>query len=376
MKRVYFAICMLCVILCSCAEQSLDRQLKRVLKDAKSRYEAYAVDVEQDAKSFPYAFSDGEMIDATGDKMWASGYFPGSLWLLAEWSEDEALRETANVLTRKLDRQPASKSIHDMAMIVNVAHNNGYRQVGGQRLWESMDMVARTSSNSFAAMYRTILSGADDPDYYHRVAIWNLPTLEFLYDLGWKGNVMVHAQKAIEHQMRESGAVYEALITNRFTFEVVEPTAVHGKSADSAWSRGQAWALYGFAMLHRKSEDKLFLEQAEKCAEYILSHLPEDGIPNWDFDSTDELKDSSAAAIMASAFIDLYNQTGKQEYLLTAERQLKSLCSAEYLAAVDECGGLMLKHGVGNRMTGDAVDAALAMGDYYLIEAITRYLNR
>ena len=376
MKRVYFAICMLCVMLCSCAEQSLDRQLKRVLKDAKSRYEAYAVDVEQDAKGFPYAFSDGEMIDATGDKMWASGYFPGSLWLLAEWSEDEALRETANVLTRKLDRQPASKSIHDMAMIVNVAHNNGYRQVGGQRLWESMDMVARTSSNSFAAMYRTILNGADDPDYYHRVAIWNLPTLEFLYDLGWKGNVMVHAQKAIEHQMRESGAVYEALITNRFTFEVVEPTAVHGKSADSAWSRGQAWALYGFAMLHRKSEDKLFLEQAEKCAGYILSHLPEDGIPNWDFDSTDEMKDASAAAIMASAFIDLYNQTGKEEYLLTAERQLKSLCSAEYLAAADECGGLLLKHGVGNRMTGDAVDAALAMGDYYLIEAIIRYLER
>ena len=91
MKRVYFAICMLCVMLCSCAEQSLDRELKRVLKDAKSRYEAYAVDIEQDAKGFPYAFSDGEMIDATGDKMWASGYFPGSLWLLAEWSEDEAV---------------------------------------------------------------------------------------------------------------------------------------------------------------------------------------------------------------------------------------------------------------------------------------------
>jgi hypothetical protein len=239
-----------------------------------------------------------------------------------------------------------------------------------------MDMVARVSSNSFSALYCTIPREESEPDWYQKVGIWNLPTLEFLYELGWKGNVMVHAQKTIEYQMNENGAANEAMVFNRFTFEGEKPFSLHGESAESAWSRGQAWALYGFAMLHRKSEDKLFLEQAEKCAEYILSHLPEDGIPNWDFDSTDELKDSSAAAIMASAFIDLYNQTGKQEYLLTAERQLKTLCSAKYLAAVDECGGLMLKHGVGNRMTGDAVDAALAMGDYYLIEAITRYLNR
>lgn len=375
MKRVVFAICALCVMLCSC-ESGFERELNGVLEDAKARYGAYAVEVEQNNKCFPYAFSSGEMLPAEGDKMWACGYFPGSLWLLAEWSEDEALRETAHVLTRKIDRMPASKNIHDMAMILNVAHYNGYRQIGGQRLWESMDMVARVSSNSFSALYCTIPREESEPDWYQKVGIWNLPTLEFLYELGWKGNVMVHAQKTIEYQMNENGAANEAMVFNRFTFEGEKPFSLHGESAESAWSRGQAWALYGFAMLHRKSEDKLFLEQAEKCAEYILSHLPEDGVPNWDFDSTDELKDSSAAAIMASAFIDLYNQTGKQEYLLTAERQLKTLCSAEYLAAADECGGLLLKHGVGNRMTGDAVDAALAMGDYYLIEAITRYLNR
>ena len=78
---------------------------------------------------------------------------------------------------------------------------------------------------------------------------------------------------------------------------------------------------------------------------------------------------------MASAFVDLYRETKNEEYLQIAERQLSTLCSAEYLASAEECGGLLLKHGVGNRMTGDAVDAALIWGDYYLIEAITKYLE-
>ena len=79
---------------------------------------------------------------------------------------------------------------------------------------------------------------------------------------------------------------------------------------------------------------------------------------------------------MASAFVDLYGQTKDERYLQVAEQQLATLSSDEYLAKGDECGGLLLKHGVENYPQNRWVDASLVYGDYYFIEAMIRYLNR
>lgn len=375
MKRVVFALCMLCVMLCGCTQNSLKGELKGVLEQATEAYKAKAALVESGAEGYPYAVSGGEQLSADGDKQWAKGYLPGALWMLAEWCDDDELRETAQVLTYKLNNELQGGNLHDYAMIVNAAHYKIYKQRQTNRLFEAMDAVGRSSSNAYAMVYCTMQNVESDPEYFHRTAVWNMPTLEFLYELGWKGNVNIHAQSVMANQVREDGALYEGQIYNKYAAKPLEFFSLHGQDARSAWSRGQAWALYGFAMLYRVSGDEAYLKQAERTAKYIMANLAEDGIPNWDFDSQEEMKDSSAAAIMASAFVDLYRETKNEEYLQIAERQLSTLCSAEYLASAEECGGLLLKHGVGNRMTGDAVDAALIWGDYYLIEAITKYLE-
>lgn len=362
-------------MLSSCTQSPLKRELKGVLEQATETYKAKAALVESGAEGYPYAVSGGEQIPADGDKQWAKGYFPGALWMLAEWRDDDELRETAQVLTYKLNNELKGGNLHDYAMIVNAAHYKIYKQRQSTRLFEALDAVARSSSNAYAMVYCTMQSVEGDPEYFHRTAVWNMPTLEFLYELGWKGNVNIHAQSVMANLVREDGALYEGQIYNKYSFQPLELFSLHGKNAHSAWSRGQAWALYGFTMLYRLSGNEAYLEQAERTAKYIMAHLSEDAIPNWDFDSEEEMKDSSAAAIMASAFVDLYCQTNNDGYLQVAERQLTTLCSVEYLASAEECGGMLLKHGVGNRMTGDAVDAALIWGDYYLIEAITRYLE-
>lgn len=374
MKSVLYLLSALCMLLCGCAKSEFKRELKGVLAEATTRYNALAVDVEKGERGYPYAFSGGELLSAEGKNVWASGYFPGSLWMLAEWNDDDAMRETAQVLAYKLNGRLRGANLHDFAMVVNAAHAKIYKKRETIRAMEAMDMVARASSNTFSRVYRTMENLEGDAEYYHRTAVWNIPTMEFLYELGWTGNVNIHAESVMNSHVREDGAVYEGMIYNKYTSEVIEPFSLHGMSATSAWSRGQAWALYGFTMLYRLSEEKAYLEQAERTAKYIMSQLQIDGIPNWDFDSKDELKDSSAAAIMASAFVDLYALTQNEEYLLTAERQLATFISQEYKAG-DDCGGLLLKHGVGNRMTGEEVDAALIYGDYYLIEAIVKYLE-
>jgi uncharacterized protein YyaL (SSP411 family) len=127
-------------------------------------------------------------------------------------------------------------------------------------------------------------------------------------------------------------------------------------------------------MMYRMTGEKRYLEQAVKIADYLIPRLPEDAIPNWDYDAEKQFKDSSAGSIMASALIELYGHTQNAEYLAVAERQLRSLSSEAYFAKVGENGNFLLKHGVGHLPGNSEVDVPLSYGDYYFIEAAMRYL--
>lgn len=135
--------------------------------------------------------------------------------------------------------------------------------------------------------------------------------------------------------------------------------------------------------MYRITKDTKYLEQAQKIANFILNHpnLPSDKIPYWDFDAPNipnEERDSSAAAIMASALIELSSYTSEeasQNYKSTAKEILNNLLTDKYLAKKGENGGFLLKHGVGHKPENSEVDVPLSYGDYYLIEAMIRYKN-
>ena len=161
---------------------------------------------------------------------------------------------------------------------------------------------------------------------------------------------------------------------NELTGEVTDKRTAQGRADESAWARGQVWGLYGYSMMYRVTGEQRYLDQAVKIADYLIPRLPEDAIPNWDFDAQEQMKDSSAGAIMASALIELYGHTANKTYLTVAERQLRSLASPAYLAGVGENGNFILKHGTGHFPAGTEVDVPLTYGDYYFIEAAMRYL--
>ena len=376
MKKLLVSIVALSALLTSCVDSELEIKLKEVLSGASQSYGAQALEVEKSRNAYPFAYADGQMTYAQGDDVWASGYFIGSLWLLSQWSEDEALKETADVLTYRY-REPEGISLYDLAAVVNVLHMNGYKATQNGRYDEAVGMVAKMISNSMVLnTYRTMVSQPGDLESYHRVSIDRMPTVECFDEVGWGQNNVFHGKALLEYLCREDGSVKEGVVLDKESYEPVKNFAVYGKDSESAWSRGQAWALYGYTMLYRLTEDVEFLDQSKKTADYIIKHLPEDGVPNWDFAAEQQHKDSSAAAIMASAFIDLYGLTEDEAYLQVAERQLATLSSDEYLAKADECGGFLLKHGVENYPQNKMVDASLVYGDYYFIEAIIRYLNR
>ena len=122
--------------------------------------------------------------------------------------------------------------------------------------------------------------------------------------------------------------------TGRF----VEQTTHQGWSGDSTWTRGLAWALYGFTAVHRLSGEAEFLEVARRCADCYLRRSPPALVPPWDFDlppDVPHLYDSSAAAIAASGLWDLSeavtDAAEQDRYRSAALTILQTLCGDEFL---------------------------------------------
>jgi unsaturated chondroitin disaccharide hydrolase len=156
-----------------------------------------------------------------------------------------------------------------------------------------------------------------------------------------------------------------------------------GHSDPSTWSRGHAWAIYGFTMAYRYTKDPRMLEAARKVTDYYLDRLPPDSIPYWDMDAPadQQVKDSSAAAAVASALLELHTYVTdaavKERYHSAALAMLDSLSSPAYLAVGTQSPGLLL-HGVAFYRTpikpkGEAIDESLIYGDYYFVEALLRF---
>ena len=155
--------------------------------------------------------------------------------------------------------------------------------------------------------------------------------------------------------------------------------ATQGADVRTAWARGQAWALYGFTMMHRETGKPEYLDCAEKVAAFIMNHpdLPKDGVPMWDFGSkpdSDEPRDASAGAIMASAFLELSTlvKNGKP-YQDMATRQLLTLSSPEFLAEPGTNGGFILTRSTGHLPANSEINVPLNYADYYFLEALLRY---
>ena len=191
-----------------------------------------------------------------------------------------------------------------------------------------------------------------------------------------------HADNTLANHFREDNSSYHVISYNN-DGTVESKGTFQGFADDSSWARGQAWGLYGYTMSYRETGLERYLEHAQKIAELIMNHpnTPEDRIPYWDYNAPnipDAPRDTSAAAVMASALFELSTMVEgelSQRYFDYGETLLMALSSDAYLAKKGENGGFILMHATGHLPANSEIDVPLNYGDYYYLEAIRRYLG-
>jgi len=183
----------------------------------------------------------------------------------------------------------------------------------------------------------------------------------------------------LENHFRPDNSSYHVIDYDTLTGAVRSRHAHQGAAHESAWSRGQAWGLYGFTMAYGATKDPRFPEQAKAIAAFFFHHphLPKDKSPYWDFDAPnipDEPRDASAAAVMASGLLALYqyDMANQSQYLTWADGILHALASKPYQANTPP---FLLQHSVGSVPGAFEVDVPIIYADYYYVEALLRRLE-
>ena len=377
-KLLFVALTAISIVGVSCSERyELKQSLKAALEVAVEQDKAQAEVMLELQGEMPKTFENGKLVTAN-IRWWTSGFFPGSLWLLYEHTGDNELRQYAEHFTSRLESLKDYTGTHDLGFMVFCSYGNGYRLTGNEAYKDVINQASASLATRFNETVGCIRSWntgrKEHPEEDYIVIIDNMMNLEMLEWSGYHDLARKHADTTIANHFRDDYSTYHVVTYNELTGDVTDKRTAQGDADASAWSRGQAWGLYGYTMMYRVTGLERYLEQAVHIADYLIPRLPEDAIPNWDFDAEKQMKDSSAGSIMASALIELYGHTGNKEYLAVAERQLRSLSSPAYLAAVGENGNFILKHGTGHLPAGTEVDVPLTYGDYYFIEAAMRYL--
>lgn len=320
---------------------------------------------------------------------WTCGFWPGILWYLYEDTKDKMWKEAAEKVTDRIAPLAYKKArSHDSGFIMMSSLGNGYRLTGNPQYKEGLLYAADSLAMLYNPVVGTILSWpgmVKKENWPHNTIIDNMMNLELLfwaakngdnhrlYDIAYK-----HAETTMKNQFRPDYSCYHVAVYDTIDGHFIKGVTHQGLSDDSMWARGQAWAIYGYTMVYRETHDVRFLDFAQKVANVYLSHLPQDMIPYWDFDAPDlsstEPRDASAAAITASALLELSTYVADSDssafYRGKALDMLQVLSSSAYQARDKKDAFLM--HSVGHMNRGWEVDASISYADYYYLEALIR----
>lgn len=340
---------------------------------------------------FPHITSD-KRYDWGENQDWIEGFYTGMAWLCYEYTgmpefresalqQVESFRERLHVTKRNLDHHDIG-FLYQPSVVASwiIERDESARQLALEAA-EHLMQRWRPEGKYLQAWGRK-----GDPQNGGRIIIdclMNLPLLYWAYEQSGEGRYLeaavIQADKSRRYLVRGDDSSYHTFYFRPEDGIPVGGGTHQGHHDGSTWSRGQAWAVYGFALSYRYTRNEAYLDTAIRAARYFISRLPEDGIPYWDFDveiEADTPRDSSASAIAVCGMLEIISlleegDPTRAEFEAAADDMLKALTERCATLADDGTEGL-LKHGSYYVRGGRGPDDFMIWGDYFYLEALVR----
>ena len=324
--------------------------------------------------------------DGPASTHWSDGFLPGMMWTFYKQAEPDSTEskywlEQAFRYTKPLEIRKADRDVHDLGLLFLCTYHRWYRLTHDPALREVLVDAGKTLAMRYQEQGHYLRSFVADNSLTIDIMM-DVPLIFFAAretgDRRLRDIAMRHTHTTRRVLVRGDGSTAQEGIFDTDTGEFLRHATHQGYRGDSCWSRGLAWALYGFTTCYDYSRDPHFIETAQACADFYITNCPGDGIPPWDFNAPPEnrtLPDTSAAAICASGLLHLCrlvpDSLKSHLYWSTAVQILRSLCE-KYLAKSDPQWEGILKGGVYHVHKGLAVDESVIWGEYYFCEALER----
>ena len=347
---------------------------------AHARLHLKATEVRAPSRHYAYYTLDDSAWRYAGPSGWASGFVPGALWSAYQMTGSRWWLDHARSRQKAIGDEKITAASVNLGALFSPSFARGYTLTGDPVLRRKALTAARTMALRYDPVVGAMLSRQREE---FNVIIDSLMKSQLLWWAVKNGGSPELADIARQHALtiardlvREDGSTWHMVCYDATTGAVTRRDQGSAYSVDTTWSRGQAWAILGFAAAYRETRDERFLAVARRVTDWYLAHLPEDAVPYWDFGDPvipDAPRDSSAAAIAASGLIDLAlaePSAARRAVCLDAARAtLSSLMSPAYASLADNPAVLL--HGTYSwRM--DIVDRGLAYGDAFFLEALLR----
>lgn len=346
--------------------------LERALNQVKNNCSTYGL--EFPTRGYP-------AYETAPNNHWVAGFWPGMLWLAYHATQDPELRSKAEALlpsfAERLEKRVDIS--HDLGFLYTLSARAAWLLTGNRQARDLGVRAAQELSKRFNPRGNYIQAWGEigeEPEA-GRMIVDCMMNLPLLYWAGeeTKDNIYCevahhHAVSTLRYLVRQDGSTYHTFFLDPQSGQPIGGKTCQGYADESLWARGQAWAIYGFALTAQWLDNVDFLTTARKIADRFLIESPTNGTPLWDLRLSAEAPcylDSSAGAIAACGLLRLAQLTGNDDYRQEAKALIRTLC-AECLETEPNRQGL-LRYGAQHVPEGIANDY-LIYGDYFFLEAL------
>jgi len=390
MKRKFLFAFLSLISLAAIAQPSkkaMKQLIDENMKFAAQQYKLLMKNTPDSVMPRSYDANKKEMI-TSNTKWWCSGFYPGTLWMIYDETKDLAIRTEALKRLALLEPTKNYTGNHDLGFMMFCSFGTAYNITKDPAYKDVIFTAAGSLATRYRPSIKAIQSWNSSEKFKCPVIIDNMMNLELLEWVTLNGGdkkfhdiAVNHANTTMKNQFRPDFSSYHVIDYDLQKGEVYKKLTHQGYADESAWARGQVWGLYGYIVMYRFTKDPAYLKLANNIAKFLLNHpnLPADKVPYWDFNAPDipnAKRDVSAAAIMASALLELSRYTkgsDSKQYVATASEILQVLSTPAYRAPAGTNGGFILEHSVGHLPGKSEIDVPLTYADYYFIEALQRY---